>query len=305
MTKLLIKILVSVLLLAGLMHYLDLRAVLDRLKHVNYAWVALACLCLLTGQILSAVRWTWLARGLGLVVRTGRKIELYFLGMFLSLFLPSTIGGDVARGYLLARGRRGAGWASAASVILERVNGVIALSVLATGCMFGLDLPRRWWLVWTAMVLFLWFGMLTYSFWHRRLPTFLAYWRALPIDQPAFHAAWRKSLVLSLIFQSLIVQAHVILGYAAGLEMPWAAYGLMVSLVALASAIPVSFNGFGIREAGYVGMATYFGGGAEAAAVMAALWVVVLAITATPGAWVLWRLGGAKALKQKANPDSP
>ncbi len=305
MVKLASKILVSLLLLAGLIHYIDLGSVLDRLRQVNYMWVGLACLFLIVGQILSAIRWTWLARGLGLTVRTGRKIELYFLGMFLSLFLPSTIGGDVARGYLLARGRSGAGWAAAASVILERVNGVIALTTLATICMFGLDLPRQWWLTWMAMVLILWLGMLTYSFWHRRLPDFLARWRMLPIDSSAFHTAWWKGLLLSLLFQTLVVAAHIILGHAAGLEMPWAAYGLMVSLVAIASAIPVSFNGFGIREAGYVGMATYFGGSSEAAAVMAALWVVVLALAALPGAWVLWRLGGAKILKQPPSPDSP
>jgi len=250
--------------------------------------------------VLSAIRWTWLARGLGLTVRTLRKVRLYFLGMFLSLFLPSTIGGDVARGYLLARGRDGAGWAAAASVILERANGVVALTALATGCMFWLDLPRQWWVIWMVSVSAMWLGMLTYPFWHRRLPGLLKHWQSLPIDQPSFHAAWWKSLPMSALFQTLVVEAHVILGQAAGLEMPWAAYGVMVCLVALASAVPISFNGFGIREAGYVGLAAYFGGSADAAAVMAALWVVVLAVTALPGAWVLWQLGGAPALKEKS-----
>jgi len=49
MGKLAIKVLVSLLLLAGLLRYLDLGAVLERLRHVNYIWVAAACLCLMTG----------------------------------------------------------------------------------------------------------------------------------------------------------------------------------------------------------------------------------------------------------------
>jgi len=298
--RILFKLLVSLLLLAALVRYLDPGAVITRLQHVNYFWVALACLLMVTGQILSAIRWSWLARGLGLSVRTGRKIELYFLGMFLSLFLPSTIGGDVARGYLLARGRSGAGWAAAASVVLERINGVLALTIIATACLFRLDLPRGWQWIWLSLVIGLWLGTIGYAYGHRHLPDFLHRWRMLPIDSRAFRLAWWRSLGLSLTFQFLVVEAHVILGHAAGLVMPWPAYGLMVSLVALASAIPVSFNGFGIREAGYVGMATYFGGTADAAAVMAALWVLVLAIAALPGAWVLWRLGGTRALKSGA-----
>jgi len=299
MVKLVVKIGISLLLLAGLVHFIDLEAVLERLKSVNILWVVLASFLLMVGQVLSAIRWTWLARGLGLVVEMSRKIELYFLGMFLSLFLPSIVGGDVARGYLLARGREGTGWAAAASIILERANGVVAISIIATICMFGLGLPAQWWIAWLGAVFVLWTGMLTYSFWHRRLPRWLERWQSLPIDQPVFYHAWWKSLPLSILFQALVVEIHVILGHAAGLEMSWLAYGVMVCLVALASAIPISFNGFGVREAGYVGLAAYFGGSADAAAVMAALWVIVLAIAALPGAWVLWRMGGSAMIKQK------
>jgi len=299
MLKLLIKIGVSLLLLAGLTHFINLGNVLERLKNINMLWVALACFFLMGGQVLSATRWALLAKGLGLTVRISRKIRLYFLGMFLSLFLPSIVGGDVARGYLLARGREGSGWAAAASIILERVNGVVGLTVITTLCMLGLDLPQQWWIGWLGVVAVLWTGMLTYSFWHQRLPRFMKHWQSLPIDQSVFHRAWWKALLLSISFQVLIIESHVILGHAAGLQMSWFAYAVMVCLVALASAIPVSFNGFGIREAGYVGFAAYFGGNTEAAAVMAALWVIVLAVAALPGAWVLWRVGGSAAIKRQ------
>jgi uncharacterized membrane protein YbhN (UPF0104 family) len=96
----------------------------------------------------------------------------------------------------------------------------------------------------------------------------------------------------------LVVQAHVLLGMAVGMELSWFAYGFMVCLVALASALPVSFNGFGIREAGYVSLATWFGASAEAAGAMAALWVLVLLIAALPGGYVLWKMGGTKILQK-------
>lgn len=296
--KLAIKLGVSLLLLVWLAWYLDLRAVLHRLEKVQIYWVLAAWLCLFTGQVLSAIRWAWLAQGLGMNVRILRKLQLYFLGMFLSLFLPSIIGGDVARGYLLAKGRKGQGWQAAASVLLERINGVYGLSIIVTVCMLILSLPGSWWAIWLTAVGVLWLALFSYGFWSTYLPHALSAWKALPLTTPGFLITWWRSLPVSIVFQILVVQAHVFLGLGVGLELSWAAYGFIVCLVALASAIPVSFNGFGIREGGYVGLAAYFGGSSEAAAAMAALWVVVLALAALPGGVVLWRLGGAKALRQ-------
>jgi len=298
-----LKIVLSALLLGWLFWALDVAAILELLKTADWPLVAAAALCLIVGQLFSAIRWAWLARGLGLTVVITRKIQLYFLGMFLSLFLPSIIGGDVARGWLLAQGRQGAGWLAAASVILERINGVTALALLVSFCMLFLELPSLWVWGWNISLLLLFAAILTTSFWWPVLQASgwngkWSGWKELPLASSGFHMAWWKSLPVSILFQILVVQAHVFLGMAVGLELSWFAYGFMVCLVALASALPVSFNGFGIREAGYVGLASWFGAGSEAAAAMAMLWVLVLAIAALPGGVVLWKLGGAKILRK-------
>ncbi|GAV19443.1 hypothetical protein MMIC_P0377 [Mariprofundus micogutta] len=302
-----IKLLLSALILGYLVWALDLSAIFDLLKEADWLLVIAACLCLIIGQVFSAIRWAWLARGLGLAVKTGRKIQLYFLGMFLSLFLPSIIGGDLARGYLLAKGREHAGWPAAASVILERLNGVVGLAMVISFCMFFLDVPSMWVWLWNTglvvgfIVLFTagwWWPKLQDSAWQGKLSG----WKILPLTSPEFAAAWWKSLPVSLLFQALVVQSHVFLGMAVGMELSWFVYGFMVCLIALASALPLSFNGFGIREAGYVGIAVWFGASSEAAGAMAALWVFVLLIAAIPGGIVLWRMGGTKILqKQKSS----
>jgi uncharacterized membrane protein YbhN (UPF0104 family) len=296
-----IKLLLSTLLLVWLIWMLDLAAIAGHLQMAKWQWVFAACVCLIVGQVFSAVRWAWLARGLGLCVVIAKKVQLYFLGMFLSLFLPSIIGGDVARGWLLAKGRRDAGWPAAASVILERINGVVGLALLVSFCMLFLKLPSIWIWSWNAGVLLLFAAILTISFWWPVLQASgwhgkWSGWKALQLTSSGFYMAWWKSLPISILFQILVIQAHVFLGMAVGLELSWFAYGFMVCLVALASALPVSFNGFGIREAGYVGLATWFGASSEAAAAMAMLWVLVLAIAALPGGVVLWRMGGTKIL---------
>jgi len=297
------KIACSVLLLVLLVNMLDIDMIWQQLRHADWWLVAAATLCLILAQLLSALRWAWLARGLGLTVRTGRKIQLYFLGMFLSMFLPSIIGGDVARGWLMARDREQAGWASAASVVLERLNGVIGLIIMIDLSMLFLDVPGFW--LWSgfALLAMLFLVMLSVGFWWpvlqaRKLGERWSGWQSLPLADHVFANAWMRALPVSVLFQSMVVQSHLFLGQAVGLELSWAAYAFIVCLVALASALPLSFNGFGIREGGYVGLAVWFGASAEAAAGMAILWVLVLAIAAIPGGIVLWRLGGRSALKR-------
>ena len=298
-----IKLLLSALLLGYLVWALDLSAILQLLAQADWPMVVAACLCLIIGQVFSAIRWAWLARGLGLAVHTGRKIQLYFLGMFLSLFLPSIIGGDVARGYLLAKGRENAGWPAAASVILERLNGVVGLALVISFCMLFLDVPSLWMWLWNAGLIFGFIVLLTTKLWWPKLAASawqgkLSGWKTLSLTSPEFISAWWKSLPVSLLFQILVVQSHVFLGMAVGMELSWFVYGFMVCLIALASALPLSFNGFGIREAGYVGIAVWFGASSEAAGAMAALWVLVLLIAAIPGGIVLWRMGGTKILNR-------
>ncbi|MDQ6975717.1 MAG: lysylphosphatidylglycerol synthase transmembrane domain-containing protein [Mariprofundaceae bacterium] len=293
-----LKAFITVLLLTLLIYYLDLVAVWARIIDVNLWYVMAAISCMITGYILCGIRWMWIAKGLGMRVSPSRKVQLYFLGMFTSLFLPSTIGGDVVRGVLLAKGegRSGMGLIATASVILDRANGLFALITLLTVCMFWFSWPAIWWWLWSVAIITAWSTMMLYPRIHQHLPQKMRRIQNLPLDQSSFHIQWWRSLPVSLLFQIMIIQAHVFLGMAVGLAMPWPAFAMMVGLVALVAILPISLNGFGVREAGYVGLAVYFGGNNEAAAAMAALWVFVLVVSALPGAWVLWRLGGIHAI---------
>jgi len=300
-----LKLMLTTALLAAVINYVDLSMVWERIRSVNPFWLLASLSCLAVGYIMCGLRRAWMAEGLGIGVSRSRKVRLYFLGMFASLFLPSTIGGDVIRGILLAKseGRKGIGVAAGASGILDRVNGMYALLLLLTFSMLFFEWSISWWVSWLGVVGAAWLGMLFYPWIDRhlvgRLPEKLEKLKALPLMQKRFQRQWWRSLPVSFLFQILIVRAHVFLGMAVGLEMSWFAFSIMVGLVALVATLPISLNGFGVREAGYVSFAVYFGASGDAATAMAALWVIVLGIASLPGAWVLWRLGGLNAIRGK------
>ncbi|MDQ6962287.1 MAG: lysylphosphatidylglycerol synthase transmembrane domain-containing protein [Mariprofundaceae bacterium] len=295
-----LKLIITLSLLAWVWLYVDIESVWQRIRNIELSLFIYSVFCLISVHLLSGLRWAWIAKGLGIDVSKRRKIRLYYLGVFASLFLPSTIGGDVARAVLLAKGRKGKGWAATASVILDRVNGVYALSLLTSICLLMVSFPESALWAWFLFFIALWSAMLLYPWLHTRLPAFVSAWKGLPLNTPQFRLMWWRSLPISFMLQCLIVQAHVFLGIAVGLEMSWEAYAVMVCLIALAAILPVSLNGFGIREAGYVSFAVYFGGSSDAAAAMSALWIVVLVLTALPGSIILWRLGGSKAIEKSA-----
>ncbi|MDQ6952223.1 MAG: lysylphosphatidylglycerol synthase transmembrane domain-containing protein [Mariprofundaceae bacterium] len=296
---LLLKILLTFSLLYMVFRYVDVGTVWQRMMAVNPWYLIASWLCIIVGYFLCGLRWAWMAEGLGIKISRRRKIRLYFLGMFTSLFLPSTIGGDVVRAVLLAKGegRQGIGLPAAASVILDRLNGMYALILLLSISMFFFSWPRAWWMSWMFLVVSMWLVLLLYPWMHARLPRWFEKIKQLPLDTKTFQSMWWKSLPVSFVFQAMVVQAHVFLAMGVGLEMNWAAISIMVGLVALVATLPISLNGFGIREAGYVGFAVYFGASSESATAMAALWIIVLSLAALPGAFILWRLGGLNALK--------
>ncbi|MDX8413148.1 MAG: lysylphosphatidylglycerol synthase transmembrane domain-containing protein [Mariprofundales bacterium] len=295
-----LKIGLSLALLAGLLWWVDLSAVWAQLAAADPLLVLLALGCLLFSYCVSGLRWAVIARGLGLVVSVRRKVHIFFVGAFSSLFLPSIIGGDVVRGVLLAkgRGRSGVGVEAGASVVLDRINGLYALVVVVTICLLLFDWPLVVWLGWSGLVVVMLVVMLGWPWLHRHLPQRLNWLVRLPLAEQGFRRAWLRSLPLSLLVQLLMVQIHFTLGIALGISMPWAAYGVMVGLVALMAMVPISLNGFGIRESGYVGFVLYFGGTEAQGGALAALWLLLIATAALPGLWTVWQLGGIAGLRR-------
>jgi uncharacterized protein (TIRG00374 family) len=120
---------VTVLLLTFLLRSLDLaalRALFVRLP----LWFYLGSLAvILAGQTLYAWRWKLLLRAAGVQVSFGIVLRQYFIGLFINNFLPSTVGGDLAKVYYLGRdhGYR----VVTASIVLDRILGIGLLAMFA------------------------------------------------------------------------------------------------------------------------------------------------------------------------------
>ncbi|MHB8834107.1 MAG: lysylphosphatidylglycerol synthase transmembrane domain-containing protein [Candidatus Methylomirabilia bacterium] len=100
------------------------------LRQTDPAWVLLSVLVGLVPIAISSWKWRILLRAKGKPVPFGRLLNLYFTGLFVNNFFPSTIGGDIFRGYEVGRDVDDRALAMA-SVFMERFTGMTALMAIA------------------------------------------------------------------------------------------------------------------------------------------------------------------------------
>jgi uncharacterized protein (TIRG00374 family) len=123
------QVVVTAVLLGLLGRNLDMAAFATLFAKAPLAFYVTALAVMLAGQVAYAWRWRLLLTASGVAIPLSLVVRQYFVGIFVNNFLPSTVGGDVAKIYYLGRnhGRQ----RIAASVVVDRLLGVGWLALIA------------------------------------------------------------------------------------------------------------------------------------------------------------------------------
>jgi len=261
-----VKLAVSTGLLALLLSRADLPALAARFRQMDPAWAA-AALAAYGGMILvSAWRWRLLLRVQAAEVSTRALTESFLVATFFNNFLPSNIGGDVVRIADTAP-YTGSKTLATTVVLMDRAIGLIALFfVAATGAMFaareGLTLPGSGYL-WVPPLLAL--AALVPAL---RAPAIVgrlaAPLRRLGGDwveerlgrlMGGLERFGRRPAPLvwtglgAFVVQGLLVVFYLCAARSLGIPLPWLTAALIIPISLAAQMLPLSINGFGVREA--------------------------------------------------------
>ncbi|MGB7009308.1 MAG: lysylphosphatidylglycerol synthase transmembrane domain-containing protein [Pseudolabrys sp.] len=129
------KAAISILLLYFSLRWGNVSAIAGRLSRLEPGWMALALGLLTTQIVFLAIRWKTIAVACGANLAFVPALQFSFIAAFFNQVLPSTVGGDGARIWLLAR-RGAAGWARATySVLIDRIVGVFAVALVVLVCL--------------------------------------------------------------------------------------------------------------------------------------------------------------------------
>src|ERR1700712_899148 len=124
-----IKILISAALLYFSLRKVDLDDLISRLNVGSLGWIALAIAVLFLQIFIGVLRWREISSECGAPIGVRQGMRFNLIGTFFNQTLPSSIGGDAVRLWLVARG--GAGWRAATYFIfVDRAIGLIALAII-------------------------------------------------------------------------------------------------------------------------------------------------------------------------------
>jgi glycosyltransferase 2 family protein len=304
-----LKVAVSVGLLALLFSWTDLTAVAVRLRHMDARWLGLAVGFFLTNLLVCAWRWQLLLETQRVHPPLRGLFGSYLVATFFNNFLPSNIGGDVVRVADTAP-LTGSRTVATGVILVDRLIGLGALvAVAAVGSVLArhgrMPVPGASYL-WIALVGFVAIGVP--MLYHPHVVTRLLGPLRL------FHPEWveerlqrihdlleqmgrRRGALFGAAAGAIAVQILLVLMFLAiarGLQIPLRPLDtlIIVPLSLVAQLLPISINGLGVREAVFAYFFSRLGLTVDAAlALSLASAALVLGISLAGGLTFLLRRG--------------
>ena len=197
--------------------------------------------------VVSCVKWKSILKKSCIDLPVYVLVAYYLVGYYFNNFLPTSIGGDGVR--ILLLGKRVSSLSIVAvSVFVERVTGFLAVDEEYS---LGLDYSS-----WIVLVL----GFVVLFF------AFVLVKRIRNVLTGLFDFVKKSSVLdfvfwgfLSVLFQLLVVLVYYFSGIALSIDISIQTLLFVVPLVSLATLIPVSLNGLGLREASFAYLLSFSG----------------------------------------------
>jgi glycosyltransferase 2 family protein len=234
------------------------------LRPADPAMLAAAAALFLASNLLGSWLWGRLLRAQGVPIPYRKAASYYFVGLFFNNFLPSNIGGDIARISDAAKHARHVSPVFSAT-LMDRLLGVLAIGLLAViASVSALDRIHLYAIYAGVFAVFGLALALFLSIFHRGiLEAFERPFRAMGwtgVEQAItrlmddLHGFKHQTGTLMAAFAaSALVQVsriyvHYLVGIALGVRIAAGYYFLFVPVLAALVSLPISVNGIGIRE---------------------------------------------------------
>jgi glycosyltransferase 2 family protein len=256
-----------------------------------------AVLTVLAGIVLSAWRWQQVLVVFDAPVSLRTLTGHYLAGQFVGNVLPSTIGGDVLRVNRCAKSV-GSTPVAFASVVLERLSGMVALPLLVfAGFAIRPSLfhvAHAWVALFVAMITLGTLGLLLLAAGHPGLGGRFArndnWTRFIGAVFQGVDRARREPrqmlrvLAVALVYQLSVVLSYLFIFHALDRSVPIGGAVAFIPAVSMLQVLPISFNGLGVRESALVLFRHGFVISSAAAGTAGLLWYGSLVVVSMLGA---------------------
>ena len=265
-----LKLLFTILLLFLVFQSIDISKISHDLSGFKWKSMALLLIVCWLGQLLCSERWRIFAASLKMHGRYRSFVQMYFAGMFFNIGLPSLIGGDAVKAFILSRRSGKPVHVGLASVLQDRAAGLITLLLYGSIAIVLFPLSWRGFPLWVAYLLswlavalalglvlkgerlysrFLIPGSRTLL--QRVLQMIAEFHQALGNCDIQKGALFRIALY-SFVNSALVLWIFQQVTAAAGYKVAIIPFSALYPLVTLATMLPITLSGLGVREWFYV-----------------------------------------------------
>jgi len=261
----LIRIVVAILICYYLYTQIDWNSFFRLVSDAKAGWVLIAAGCYGTTTALGMIRWHLLLKTCHAEMKFARTAQLTMIGLFANLFLPSSMGGDLFKGYYASREIPHIKPTVIMSIIMERLLGFIAMFLISTTLiLFRFDAltaePA------TKLAVYLYFGLfglilavIVLGSW-KKLGNYIPLWKRLPIEEQLREAgnAYRfflrhqpcfwGGLVLSCIAHFTLMGTFYFVSVGLNMHLNFWDLAAVLPLIMVVSMIPLTPGSIGLRE---------------------------------------------------------
>ncbi len=275
--KFIFKLVFMMAFLTWIFFKVDWQEVLEYFEKMDIWWMGAFVLIYAFGIVISSYKWKILADFKGFKMKFQDLFKIYLTGAFINNFFPSIIGGDTYRSYTLGKSEGGKYLEATSTVLIDRITGFAGVmmlilifslfnlkTVFQSNLLLGINI---------GIILFFTANFLLIII--RRLPIWQGVKKFLPekivkMIQEIFsyqkHEILAKSLAWGMIFNFVGVSlATWMLFLDLHIPISFVNFMIAISIISIASSIPVSIGNIGIKEWSFMAFFGIFGVDGEAA----------------------------------------
>lgn len=258
-----VKIVVSVGILAYFFTHIDYGKLSDILSNIDPLYLFPLVLLIVFRQVNAAYRFKWLI-STRLRVRFPVLFKQYFIAGFFNTFLPTVLGGDGVRVFML--GDCGLSKSEAVSFILiERLTGFFSYILISFFASFFVSVPLQLRLiiyVVTACYILVYILLFVFAYRLRNREFKLNIFKKLVdafVMLQGNLGILAVTLGASVIFQLAAIASAVLVSRAFNIQVQIVLFLVYMPLIGLFMMIPISLGGVGLREASFVYFFSLYG----------------------------------------------
>lgn len=302
--KSIIKTLISAALIILVLSLLDLNELILEVKQASWWGIAIVIVGYFVGQCLSCYKWCLLAQHGGIKTDFPQAFKAYFTGMFANSFGLGVLGGDVARALLVSK-EKDPKTVCMASVIADRLHGMTILCLIGftAAMIFGTHTVQPKIMSFVVMLeVAIIIGWFIGPWALKRLPLKGKLKSTAEQVAAVFPHKIGPLLIISSIgalFHITQISLHAVMAYSLGADVPLSVLFVVIPFVNILATLPISWNGVGVRESGYLFFLTPLFLARPEAVAFGGIWLLAVTINSALGGIIASIYGTNKLIREQ------